>query len=317
MLHENYKNLLQLYIYNEIEEDEKRSLEVHLESCRACREELQSLKQLYRALTEAIPPVNTDELLNEARQELKSLIHRRRKAPLFYGTIQWLESFFAENYKIALGGAFSLLVGFFIGYLFFTSQKPLMSAYPGNLTDLDKLDNSAIKFSSIRIDNRLADNGEIEFKFDALKPMSYKGKITDRISQQLLASALVTADNPGTRIRTVNAIAQNQDKNYMFEDKIKTSLIEALKLDKNAGVRREALNVLIKFPIDEQILDAVLFVLANDENSGMRVAAINSLVNIDSQGTVIDDQIKNLINERAEVDDNDFIRIRAASLLRR
>ncbi len=30
MLHENYKNLLQLYIYNEIEEDEKRSLEVHL-----------------------------------------------------------------------------------------------------------------------------------------------------------------------------------------------------------------------------------------------------------------------------------------------
>ena len=160
------------------------------------------------------------------------------------------------------------------------------------------------------------DDGTIEFSFDAIKPISYTGRADDETTRRLLAQALLTADNPGVRLKTVNTISMQSKKNFVPDPKVKAALITSLKIDDNAGVRREALNVLMRYPIDNEIRDAFLFVLQNDKNSGMRIAAINALVDWKQQGISIDDEIRNVLNKKAETDQNDFIRIRAASLLK-
>jgi HEAT repeat protein len=127
----------------------------------------------------------------------------------------------------------------------------------------------------------------------------------------------VNEKNPGLRLRTVNTISsQLETEKFNADPKIKNALITALKIDDNPAVRREALNALIKFPFDGEIRDAYLFVLSNDHNSGMRVAAINALAQLKVEGTSLDDKILNVLNRKAENDESDFIRLRAASLVR-
>ena len=128
--------------------------------------------------------------------------------------------------------------------------------------------------------------------------------------------ALLTSNNPGTRLKTLNTIASQTDENFIPDPKVKKALITSLKIDDNPAVRREALNVLKKFPYSEDIRDAFLYVLTNDDNSGLRVAAINALSDLSIAGISIDEKIKNELIKRAESDENEFIKLRAASLLR-
>jgi len=89
-----------------------------------------------------------------------------------------------------------------------------------------------------------------------------------------------------------------------------------LKSDDNAAVRKEALYSLMQFPYDEEIRDGLLNTLSNDKNSGLRVAAINALADIKTKGISLDEVIRKTLNKKADQDDNDFVKIRSASLLK-
>jgi HEAT repeat protein len=88
-----------------------------------------------------------------------------------------------------------------------------------------------------------------------------------------------------------------------------------MKNDGNAAVRKEALAALTRYPADKNITDAFLYVLSNDKNSGLRVASINALADLKQRGELVNDEIKNVLNKKAENDNNNFVRIRAASIL--
>jgi HEAT repeat protein len=114
----------------------------------------------------------------------------------------------------------------------------------------------------------------------------------------------------------LNTLAVKTESNFTPDDKVKKALITSLKIDENPGVRREALNVLKKFPKDEEIKEAFLYVLSNDRNSGLRVSAINALVDWKQEDISLDDEMRNILNKKAEADPNEYVRIRAASLLK-
>ena len=130
-----------------------------------------------------------------------------------------------------------------------------------------------------------------------------------------MAAALTKSDNAGVRIRTVNTISSQTSDVILRDPKIKVALINALKTDENDGVRREALNALMKYPYSEEIRDVFLFVLSNDHNPGLKVGAINALAKMKLEGRSIDNQLKNVIENELVDGENNFIKLRAASLI--
>lgn len=311
-----------LYLMDELNENERAGLENVMMENDGLRNEFDSIKQIYETITGNKPEEADEKLLVSARNSLmRTIWTEAEKASVKDRILEWLKNIFVANYKFALGGAGMLVVGVFIGYMFFSTgiaQQPLITT--SHSIDVDKVESGVesgdVKISNIRIPTTLTGKGQIEVSFDAIKPISYKGTADDPFIQRLLASALVTEKNPGLRLRTVNTLSsQLESEKSNVDPKVKNALITALKVDDNPAVRREALNALIRFPFDDDIRDAYLFVLSNDRNSGMRVAAINALAQLKVEGNSLDEKILNVLNRKAENDESDFIRLRAASLV--
>jgi HEAT repeat protein len=98
--------------------------------------------------------------------------------------------------------------------------------------------------------------------------------------------------------------------------KVKSALISALKNDNNPGVRMESLKTLLNLPFDNEINESLLYVLQHDKNSGLRIAAINGLASATLNGKTMDEQTLKVLNQKVKNDDNEYVRIRAASLLK-
>lgn len=317
MKQDKFLELVELYVLGELDERDKEFVENKILESDEYKKEYESLKKFYSAVTEAKPePVNENSLQN-ARKELFNTVENEREEVYAKNKFSSLfDKIFFGNFKVAYAMATTLLVGFFIGYIIFSStQVPLVTSSNPNEIDLDAIDRNEINISNIRFNNPFTDGGEIEISFDAIKPISYKGELNDPRIQKLLAAALTTSDNPGLRIRTVNTLASQTERTTLVDPKIKTALINTLKTDQNAGVRREALNALTKFPYDNELRDVYLFVLANDVNPGLKVSAINALAELKMQGKSIDNELRNVIDNELGNGDQEYIKLKAASLI--
>ncbi|MFH1198201.1 MAG: HEAT repeat domain-containing protein [bacterium] len=318
MKNKEITELIQLYVVGEADEDEKIFVENAMLESNELREEYETIKKMYDAFSESRPAPISDRQVDKARTELmRSIRAEAHKASTIDKITEVIKDFLFGNYRLAFSSTATLIVGIFLGYFLFAKGPVENQMFNGNkMVDVDKIDESDLQISNIRLKSPFSDEGQIEFSFDAVKPISYTGNADDEFTRRLLAQALLTADNPGVRLKTVNTIAQQSRRNFIPDQKVKSALITTLKIDDNPGVRREALNVLLNYSLDDEIRDAFLFVLQNDKNSGMRVAAINALGDWKDQGRSIDNEIRNVLNKKVETDQNDFIRIRAASLLK-
>lgn len=314
---EMFRELLELYFLDELDQDKKELIENKILESDEYKKEFDSYRKFYSAIENSKPKNIDENKLQNLRKELfnkialeQSQVKFKTKQKSFWDFI------FFTNYKTAYAMVTTLLIGFFLGYIIFSSTTaPPIKKLAENEIDLDAIDRNEINISNIRFQNPFSDEGEIEIRFDAIKPITYKGNLNDPYMQRLLAAALVNSDNPGVRIRTVNTLALQSQHETMYDPKIKSALITALKTDENAGVRREALIALMKFNYDNEIREAYLYVLAKDDNPGLKVAAINALAELKLQGKSIDDEIKNLIENELSNGENRSIRLKAASLI--
>lgn len=317
MKQDKFLELLELYVLGELDERDKEFVENKIMESDEYKKEYDSLKTFYSAVVESKPEPVDDNSLQNFRKELFNTIESKNEKAKPESKLSTLfDRLFFGNLKIASAMATTLLVGFFLGYVIFDSSSPIIPKGTNpNEIDLDAIDRNEVNISNIRFNNPFTGEGEIEINFDAIKPISYKGNLSDPRIQKLLAAALTTSDNPGLRIRTVNTLATQTENNKMVDPKIKAALINAVKTDNNAGVRREALNALMKFPYDDQLRDTYLFVLANDVNPGLKVAAINALAELKLQGRSIDNELKNVIDNELGNGDQEYIKLKAASLI--
>lgn len=318
---EKFLEHAQLYLLDELEEGERVELENSMMGNDELRREFESIRKLFETIAENRPADANEKLLVSARYDLMRKIREEAsKTPVKEKIIEWLKNIFVTNYKISFGAITLVLIGVFVGYFMFYSSndQPIITTSKSiNIDDYQRLEP---QITNIRIPNPFFEGGEIEVTFGGsggISPISYKGTADDPLIQKVLATTLVEQTNPGLRLRTVNTISsQFESESFIPDPKVKEALITALKKDSNPAVRKEALNALTKFPFDLQIRDALLFVLSNDNNSGLRVAAINSLAQMKIQGRSLDDKIVSVLNTKAENDENAFIRLRAASLVK-
>lgn len=311
--------LLILYIMDELSGEERKVVEKKMESDPEFKKEYDKLRNLQTSLNEKKTGVSED-MLNESRMDLiRNLNAEENKRSTWDDFADKIREIFFERYQYALGGAFMLLIGIFAGYLFFSQapQTPPLISEAQQGINIDEIQNQNVQLNNVRFISDVNSQGEVELRFDAVKPLTVKGSLKDEKIQKMLALAITKADNPGLRmktLRTINFQQMETEKALIQDASVKKALIQTLKDDPNAGVRREALNTLIKFEPDAEVRSAFLNVLANDENPGLRIAAINALSNMQLNDVSIDNKITEVLND-AKNDENDYVRLRSASLL--
>ena len=311
MEHKLLKEMIQLALLNELNDDEMKELHQHMIECNECQLEYERLTKYYALINENKIKDIDESFLHEAREQFnQTLNYELSKQSVVEKLFNSVRKFLWIYKRPALAGAFSLVAGFLIGYVIFSSGASNTGLISGNNVSGE----SNPEITNIRFLNNGSLNGEVEFTFDAVKQVTMKGKIDDPSIQKILAEALLNEKNPGTRIRTVNELASRAVG--PSNPKVKQALVTALKYDSNPAVRREALKALLEYPYDNEINNCLLYVLQHDNNSALRIAAINGLASAKLNGQNINEETIKVLNQKVKHDDNEYVRIRAASLIK-
>ena len=308
MNHKEYREQLSLLIYGELSKEEQKALRLHLEQCELCTEEMAQLEKLHSTMDSAALPKASEQLLSEARLELRAALRMERSRKTWKDI--WTERLqgYLPIFRLTFATAASLAFGIIIGYKAIRPVQNQTVSTPVAQTQQLPIPAGETQITNVKFQDADASDGNVEFTFEAVKPMTYKGNINDARIQEVLTYALINEQNPGIRLHAVNALNANQLRKP--DAAVKGALIQAMTKDENPGVRIEALAALEKFQPDEEIKQAFLHVLVNDKNAAMRIAAIKS---IETERLVDQEVVKVL--KAAQTDEEDYVRLKAKWLI--
>jgi HEAT repeat protein len=294
-----------LSLYEELNEDERVSLETHLAACTGCRQAFGEHQAFCNHLAEdkTAWELPTD-LLVESRRALADQLDRietRRswwRVPAFsvvFTPMRMLES----ATLIALGLAFGV-------YISNHQVSPLLTPTgdsPSTVALTAVPQNSRV--SNVRIVNTDTNTATVEFTGDVVQPLQFTGRLEDATTRQLLFSALQDSMNPGSRMQAVEVLARESS-----EPSVKGVLIHALLNDENLNVRLKAFEGLKPFAGDEDVRSAFMQSLMNDPNDGIRVAVVDALAPFTKS-----EAMANSIEAVTRNDDNTYVRLKGQGLI--
>lgn len=308
MEHNEYKEMIQFYLYEELDLDKRKLFEEHIKTCNECMLELESYRKFFTHIHDEGSFSVNPNLLTEARLELRGQLRAQRNQVSFLKQISnSIYSAITKPVGLAFSGTSILLIGMFVGYLIFRTPS-FDNPAPNSAV------NDQIKISNIIFTDPDPSDGVVEFTFDAVKPGHFKGDISDPKLQQLLTYAVLNEQNPGTRLNSINVI--NATQTTGVDDEIKSTLITVAKYDGNPGVRREALKSLKEIPIDTEIKNAFIYVLLNDTSAGLRIEAINTLVDAAKKGFNFSSDDLTKFRNKIQVDNNNYVRLQAKNIIK-
>jgi hypothetical protein len=316
MKHKQFEEWLQLSLYHELSEQERVLLDNHLTTCEQCRRDLDELKKLHSTLAHRPSVVIQEPLLQDARRNLRLRIHAGAAQKSLWGKVKdALDGFLAPPVQAALGGVAMIAIGILVGYFVFRAPSEESLA----IKQTAAMEAGESQITNIRFLDRDAQTGDVEFTFETITPVHIRGNVNEEHVQKVLARALVSNQNAGMRLRAVNMIGtqtgQRQNRIPEFDAEVKSALVSALLHDRNLGVRKEALNVLRNYLPDPDIVRVFLQVLASEKNTGLKIAAINSLDLSQYENQPINREILEMFKNKAQSDDNNYIRIKAKTAL--
>ena len=310
MNHKRWKQWIQLSVYDELQEEERRLLQSHLEGCEECRKEMEQLSALRETIRSGGSVHVDEQLLGEAREQFHRALHATKRSKPFLNwwpeLVEWL---YRPAVRFAFVAAASFVLGIILSYRYLHPSAPAATS-PESSAQAMFLPGET-RITNVRFLSGANGNGPIDFTFDAVRPVHMKGNIYDEQVQKVLTYAILNEDNPGVRLRSIDAVASQPTA----DKEVRNALITALKSDINAGVRKESLRALQTFPLDQEIKLALLFVLNHDKNPGLRIAAINLLDSLRSSNLVSGKEILEGFRNTAKTDDNNYIKLRAKAAL--
>lgn len=305
MEHKDYKEWLVLSSYGELGADEQVKLDGHLAECSECRLEQRELSRLHELLDRKPSDVSPDHV-KAAREQLFRLValdRQRTRTSAQMAAPGW-------SFGLRLAASVALMaVGLGMGYVLFgATPTPATGEYAG-----DPFASGDIHVQNVRFQETDPASGEVELSFYASRPVTLRGAVDDPKIQRLLAYALVNEQNPGVRLQAADVFRSQAAAGPDRE--VRNALIAALRSDTNDGVRTKAIQALAEYRVDDEVKSALLRVLRYDENPRLRIEAIHLLEGSLSQGQTVDDNFREVLENRSESDDNNYIRLRAKAVL--
>jgi hypothetical protein len=299
-----------LSVYGELPDDRAHQLEQHLAQCEPCRQEMETFAALHKAMAAAPVVEPSPSLLARTRLRLDDALDAIPHAGFFRRVSQRLRRSFgtlqgAPVMAMALLVA-SALVGGYGGYRVAEhsvhaspiAQLPTSSAS----VDADPDAAQIAGVSSITLD---PGSENVEVRFNRLLPETAFGTLDDPQIRQLLVLAARNYANPVVHDDSVNLLAQECHAGHQCTGgPIRNALMVALRYDKDARVRRKALEGLEAYiPADTRVRDAVLEAVMHDSDADVRAEAIGLLEPVDA-----DSAVRKVLETVADRDQNQHIR---------
>ena len=292
-----------LYIYEELPDDAKFTLERHVQHCVACRKELENAREFKDNM--AVLPVEevSPNLLTSCRMELQeALEHSHQSRPwsrFVFDAAGWM-----QQIKLAPALATALLMIGFAG--------GTITAYNVIPRDKGRIESgkegttpATANIAGILSVASQENSNQVTIKYETLTPQTYSGDVNDPNIRNLLLLA-ARARNDAVTLDTIDILKAKPEDNAVRE-----ALIYALQYDRNPGVRLKALGGLKSYVKDDvHVRDAVLEALRTDTNAGVRAEAIGLLDPVKA-----DSSVRSTLLVLAERDQNKYIRSESKRIL--
>jgi hypothetical protein len=291
-----------LFAYGELPDDQCHLLEGHLAICKRCQEEFEAVRALQQAMALLPAQEPSANLLAQARLRLEEALDgmprsswlMRAQQSILRGMSVLGRAPVAASALLVLG----LASGGWTGYESAVHAHPAVAALPAAIAGPGRI----VDVSSIL---REPNTENVEVHFNRLVPETAQGSLDDPQIRQLLLVGAQSQVDPGVEQNSVSLLADECLAGHQCSDgPIRKALLVALRYDKNAGVRLEALNGLKPYVAEDmRVRDGVLEALMNDEDATVRSRAIELLQPVEA-----DSSVREVLHTVAAEDDNPHIR---------
>ncbi len=303
-----YQSLLPLYQSDELAEEEKAALEMHLQECPSCRRIVQEQRSLTQQLA-ALPMYEpSDQLMTALRRRLTASLPVRSTAR------NWSGRLVQPAFQFALA-VLLLAVGFGFGRLYGTRTQPesallqqLLSASQPIRTTEGEIDPYIGEIEKVKYNPK---TGMVDIQYHTVNNIVYRGDATSPLAKQILQQAAVEQKNPSTRLYAMKTMQAIAVKEQGLDADLLTSIEYLLQKEQNQGVRLMALRVLKSVPINETIKNMLVRILLYDQNLALRIQAFETLTGNQSPNKEME-----MILKSVQSDTSTFIRHRAGEMLK-
>jgi hypothetical protein len=297
-----YQHQITLLLYEELPDSAQAELQTHLQECAHCQDAYKSEKAMHSVLADDAARWDNipSDLLVESRKALADeldRIERKRswwRVPAFSVVLTPMR---------LLESAALIAMGLALG-VYVSNQRQMTAQMAANQVQATQV--SAIPsngtVSNLQVVNADPATGQVELSGEISQPLRFHGKMEDNTVRNLLFSALRDANNPGSRLKAVEVLAQKPT-----DESIEEALISALVYDGDAGVRARALEALKKYADEQHVRAAFMHALESDGNAAIRIGAIDALTARNSN----DVELAKNLEEVSKKDDNAYIRSKA------
>jgi hypothetical protein len=300
---EEARQNLPLFLYGELSFDEEELVEVHIDQCDACREELARERAMFAAL-DVVELVPSPQALAASRSELQrrlAFANEPLHASHLHGPGFWdriregftIHFHFAPGIAQVAGAVAMLVLGFF-------TARMAPNALGGKFGSASVL---APATSRVRYVEPVSP-GRVQIILDETRQRVLSGSLDDEAIQRLLLTAAKDPSDAGLRVESVDLL-----KNNSQSTEIRRALVYSLEHDPNAGVRLKALDGLKQFAEEPDTRQALTQVLLKDDNPGVRTQVIDLLVQRHT------DSMVGVLQELMEKENNNGIRLRCQKIL--
>jgi hypothetical protein len=298
-----------LAVYGELPDDRAHQLEQHLATCERCRQEMDAVSALQKAMSvlpmvEPSPSlvVRTRLRLDEALDAMPSGGWLRRITQSFSRGVGRLQSAPVMASAVLVAGLTSGAWGGYHAGLRAAASRSAQNQTPAPTVVSDPEGAQIAGVSSITLE---PNTENVEVRFSRLVPETAFGTLDDpQIRQLLLLGARGRAD-AAVHDHSVDLLAQECRAGHACSGgPIRNTLMVSLRYDKNAKVRLKALQGLEPYiAVDTRVRDAILEALLKDSDADIRSEAISLLAPVEA-----DSSVRNVLETVASQDDNPHIR---------
>ncbi|MGC2162793.1 MAG: zf-HC2 domain-containing protein [Silvibacterium sp.] len=304
---ESAQENIALAAWGELPDEQRLQLEQHLAECEPCRDELEAVQGLAKAMSllpveepsanllartrlrleEALDALPRESLLVRFSQRFSLGMSRLRSAPL------------AASALLVMGLAAGGYGGYRAGARIHDTAQTNMILHTAQKNDTDA---KIANVSSIVQD---PNSDDVLVNYNRLVPDSIHGSLNDPQIRQLLLLGAQNRVNPNVRDDSVGLLANECRAGHECTDgPVRNALLVAMLYDKSPSVRLKALDGLQPYVgVDMQVRDAVLEALMNDSDAQIRADAIGLLAPVEA-----DSSVREVLHTVATQDDNPHIR---------
>ncbi|MGH9316671.1 MAG: HEAT repeat domain-containing protein [Thermoanaerobaculia bacterium] len=291
-------------LLGESAESLRREVAGHLETCRACREEMARIEQAWTALGEDPDASVTPEFRRRSMELLEEELLRQR-IRTFRPAARWPRLLLraAAMLLAAAGGYLAARAG---------ARASRPAAAVAAAPEFDP--SSALS----NVSYRPADaQGKIGVSFDVTSRHTVVARAEDPEMARLLAYLVSrNTQTSGEKSRAIELVSSHYGAGVApASPDIVRALTSTLKRDQNPGVRKKAADALAGFAMTPDIRGAFLDALQTDRNPAVRLTAIEALA-IAAKASPDPKTIESLREKAFDPSENGFVRAKAASALK-